>query len=177
MYLQICGKLSVRESDSTLLYCSPEAAAHRCFVKKVFLEISKFLFFNKKYFGDSKVFPNTPAERLLVLTELFSACWSIKKDYRPKNYFLLQWCSHCQGRRKILTPVLFLLLLLVAKFLVTAEEVAVDFRQADKIAVEKEKHCQKILDTFHVAPLCWKPWWIKLMILKNEIWLAIEIST
>ena len=148
MYLQIWAKLSVRESDSTLLYCSPEAAAHRGFVKKVFLEISQNSQENTKL-----------------------------QDYRPQNYFLLQWCSHCQGRRKILTPVLFLLLLLVAKFLVTAEEVAVDFRQADKTAVEKEKHCQKILDTFHVAPLCWKPWWKKLMILKNEIWLAIEIST
>ena len=41
MYVQICGKSSVRDSDSTLLYCSPEAAAQRCFVKKVFLQISQ----------------------------------------------------------------------------------------------------------------------------------------
>ena len=50
--------------------------------------------------------------------------------------------------------------IIVLEFLVTDEEAAVNFHQADKTVIEKEnflKHRQKILDKFHVVPRGWKP--------------------
>ena len=68
----------------------------------------------------------------LVLIKLFWVCWNIKRLLATKLF-----CSSSLVF-SILPPVLFLMLLLVPEFHVTAEEAAADSHQADKTTFEKE---------------------------------------